>query len=145
MNRNGVTPLRWKVVAMALRAHPPGSIVCLRPARVEHPRDGGMTLAVGLPVGQRVDYQMDIGSGQMLRVAEFADHYEARLMPRATADEFERLLRDTPGSSVVGMIAAGALLGLILGRSKESALTGAAIGGFAAIAGVQTTQVNGKK
>lgn len=94
-----------------------------------------MTLAVAFPVGQRADYQLDVGGGQYLVVSEFAHGFEAHLEVRPALLDFEKVLRDSPGSSVVGMVAAGALIGLALGRSKESALAGAAIGGFAALAG----------
>jgi hypothetical protein len=129
-------PLRWTVVAAILRAQPAGSIAWLPPARVEHPRAAGMTLTMGLPVGQRADYRLDVGGGQELVVTEFAHGFEARLDRRPTVSDFESVLRNTPGTSVVGLIAAGALIGLALGRSKDSALVGATIGGVAALAGV---------
>lgn len=129
-------PLRWVSVAALLRRQPQGSIVRLPPARVEHPRDAGMALAVGVPLGQRADYRLDVGGGHDLVVSEFAHGFEARLEVRFALADFERALRDAPGTSVVGMIAAGALVGLALGRSKESALAGATIGGLAALAGV---------
>ncbi|MBK8217906.1 MAG: hypothetical protein IPK71_29620 [Myxococcales bacterium] len=129
-------PLRWVGVAALLRGQPLGSIVRLPPARVEHPRDAGMVLALAVPVGQRADYRLDVGGGQDLVVSEFAHGFEARIEVRPALADFERALRDAPGSSVVGMIAAGALVGLALGRSKESALAGATIGGLAALAGV---------
>lgn len=129
-------PLRWVGVVALLRGQPLGSIVRLPPARVEHPRDAGMVLAIGVPVGQRADYRLDVGGGHDLVVSEFAHGFEALLEVRPALADFERALRDAPGSSVVGMIAAGALVGLALGRSKESALAGATIGGLAALAGV---------
>jgi len=129
-------PLRWVGVAALLRGQPLGSIVRLPPARVEHPRDAGIVLAIGVPVGQRADYRLDVGGGHDLVVSEFAHGFEARLEVRPALADFEKALRDAPGSSVVGMIAAGALVGLALGRSKESALAGATIGGLAALAGV---------
>lgn len=137
MNRRvPAQPLPWGRVAALLRGQPQGSIVRLPPARVEHPRDAGMALAVGVPVGQRADYRLDVGGGYDLVVSEFAHAFEARLEVRSVLADFEKALRDAPGSSVVGMIAAGALVGLALGRSKESALAGATIGGLAALAGV---------
>jgi hypothetical protein len=129
-------PLRWAVVAALLRRQPLGSMVRLPPARVEHPRDGGLRLSFGVPVGQRADYRLDIGGGQDLVVAEFSHGYEAHLEARPSLADLEKALRDTPGGSVIGLIAAGALVGLALGRSKESALAGATIGGLAALAGV---------
>jgi hypothetical protein len=133
---NRVTPLRWTGVSAILRTQPPGSIVRLPPSRVEHPRDGGMMFAIGFPMGQRAEYRLDLGEGQELVVSEFVHGFEARLERRPTAADFEAILRDSPGTSVVGLIAAGALVGLALGRSKESALAGATIGGLAALAGV---------
>ena len=129
-------PLRWLGVAAILREQPLGSMIRLSPAHVEHPRDGGMTLAVGLPVGQRADYRLDVGGGQDLVVSEFTSAFEAHLEVRPVAGDFEAALRNAPGTSVVGMVSAGALLGLALGRSKESALAGAAVGCLAALAGV---------
>lgn len=129
-------PLRWTGVAALLRVQPPGSIVRLPPSRVEHPRDGGMTIAVGVPMGQRADYRLAFGGGQELVVLDFVHGFEARLERRPTAADFEATLRNNPGTSVVALIAAGALVGLALGRSKESALAGATIGGLAALAGV---------
>ncbi|MFZ5438474.1 MAG: hypothetical protein ACOZQL_00630 [Myxococcota bacterium] len=137
MNSRALTqPLGWLGVAAVLKQHPLGSIVRLPPARVEHPRDAGMALSVGLPIGQRADYRLDVGGGHDLVVSEFAHGFEARLEIHLALPEFERALKETPGSSVVGMIAAGALAGLALGKTKESALAGAAIGGLAALAGV---------
>lgn len=137
MNSRAPTqPLGWLGVAAVLRQHPLGSIVRLPPARVEHPRDAGMALAIGVPIGQRADYRLDVGGGHDLVVSEFAHGFEARLEVHLALPEFERALKETPGSSVVGMIAAGALVGLALGKTKESAFAGAAIGGLAALAGV---------
>lgn len=136
MNRLPARPLRWPGVAALLRKQLPGSIVRLPPARVEHPSDGGMALAVGLPVGQRADYRLDVGDGQDLVVVEFVDAFEAHLEVRPASLDIEGRFREAPGASVAGLIAAGALVGLALGRSKESALAGAAIGGLAGLAGV---------
>lgn len=127
-------PLRWVGVAALLRGHPLGSVVRLPPASVEHPRDAGMVLAIGMPLGQRADYRLDVGGRHDLVVSEFAHGFEAHLEVRPALAEFESVLRNAPGSSVVGMIAAGALVGLALGRSKASALAGATIGGLTALA-----------
>lgn len=129
-------PVRWLAVAGMLRAHPLGCFIRFSPAQVEHPRDAGMKPSLGLPVGQRADYRLDVGNGQDLVVSEFSAAFEARLEVRPTLTDLERVLRDAPGSTVVGMVAAGALLGLAFGRSKDSALAGATIGGLAALAGV---------
>jgi len=136
MNRRSLAkPLRWGSVAAILRENPVGSIVRFAPARVEHPRAAGMALAFGVPVGQRADYRLDVGDYDLV-VSEFADGFEARLEERPVLFDFERQLRCAPGSSVIGMMAAGALVGLALGRSKKGALAGATIGGLAALTGV---------
>lgn len=129
-------PVRWLAVAGMLRAHPLGCFIRFSPAQVEHPRDAGMKPSLGLPLGQRADYRLDVGNGQVLVVSEFSAAFEARLEARPDFADLERMLRDAPGSTVMGMVAAGALLGLALGRSKDSALAGATIGGLAALAGV---------
>jgi hypothetical protein len=95
-----------------------------------------MLPSVSVPLGQRAEYRLDVGGGQDLVVSDFVQSYDAHLERRPAFADFERALREAPGTSVVGLIAAGALVGLALGRSKESALAGATIGGLAALAGV---------
>ena len=95
-----------------------------------------MLPSLAVPIGQRVEYRLHLGEGHDLVVADFVSSFEARLESRATFADFERALREVPGTSVAGLIAAGALLGLAIGRSKESALAGATIGGLAALAAV---------
>lgn len=132
MNRQ----VRWSEVAAHLANQPAGSVLRLPRARVDHPRDGGLSLALAARWGQRADYRRDLGDGRDLVVAELAEHYEASLALRPQFADFERVLAETPGSAVAGLVAAGALLGLALGRSNESAVVGALIGGAAALAGV---------
>ncbi len=102
-----------------------------------------MTVSLGIQVGQRTDYRLDIGNEQDLVVAEFSHAFEAHLEPRPALSAFESALGEAPDSSVVGLAAAGALLGLAIGRSKESALVGAAIGGLLGLAGVGVANANG--
>ena len=137
-------PVRWADVAAFLRGHEVGAFVRLPAWGVEHPRDAGMLPAITLPVGQRGEYRLDVGDGHDLVVSDFIQCYDAHLECRPALADFERLLRDAPGTSVVGLIAVGALVGLALGRSKESALAGAAIGGIAALAGVAVANADGK-
>lgn len=106
------------------------------PHQIQHPKDAGMTVALDVPVGQRTSYRMMIAANLDLVVRDFVSYYEAFLELRPTAKGIEKALTETPGTSVAGMVAAGALLGLLFGRSKNSALTGAAIGGLAGLAGV---------
>jgi hypothetical protein len=93
-------------------------------------------------VGQRADYRLDLGDGIRLAVQDFATHYLARLERLPSAGPLERALQETPGTSVVGMIALGALAGLAVSRSRDGAMAGAAIGGLAALAGVSVANAS---
>jgi len=106
------------------------------PHQIQHPKDAGMSVALDVPLGQRSTYRMMIAANLDLVVRDFVSYYEAFLELRPTASKIEKVLTDAPGTSVAGMVAAGALLGLLFGRSKNAALTGAAIGGLAGLAGV---------
>lgn len=135
-NEHALTPLRWQNVASQLVTHREGVLVRLNPHQVEHPRDAGLVLSFGIPVGQRADYRLDLGDGTRLAVQDFGTHYLARLERLPSAAAFEKALQATPGTSVVGMIALGALAGLALSRGKDGAIVGATIGGLAALAGI---------
>lgn len=104
--------------------------------QIQHPKDAGMTVALDVPVGQRTTYRMMLAANMDLVVRDFGTHYEAFLELRPTPAGIEKALTEAPGTSVAGMVAAGALLGLLFGRSKNSALAGATIGGLAGLAGV---------
>jgi len=104
--------------------------------QVQHPKDAGMTMALDVPIGQRSTYRMVLAPDTDLVVRDFITYYEVSLDVRPTAAGIEKALTETPGTSVAGMVAVGAILGLLLGRSKNSALTGAAVGGLAGLAGV---------
>lgn len=106
------------------------------PHQIQHPKDAGMSVALDVPVGQRSTYRMMIAANLDLVVRDFITYYEAFLELRPTASGIEKALTETPGTSVAGMVAAGAVLGLLFGRSKNAALTGAAIGGLAGLTGV---------
>jgi hypothetical protein len=129
-------PFRWLEVAKQLQAAAPGTVARFRPAQVEHPRAGGMRVAVALPFNQRADYRLAVAPGQDLVVADFGTHYEAHLEIREAPPTFEETLRTKPGTSAAQMVFGGALLGLAIGRSKEGAIAGAAIGGMAAMMGI---------
>ena len=98
-------------------------------AAMQHPRDAGMHHAVGVPSGQRATYALRLADGGALYVYDFGARYVAKLVvaARAPTTALEATLRQSPGSSVVGASAIGALLGLALGSSKESALVGASV------------------
>lgn len=129
-------PLTWAGVLAWIKQHTPGNAFKMLPHQIQHPKDAGMTVAVDVPLGQRATYRMMLSANTDLVVRDFTTHYEAFLELRPTPSGIEKALTDSPGTSVVGMVAAGALLGLMFGRSKNAALTGAAIGGLAGLAGV---------
>jgi hypothetical protein len=128
-------PFRWLAVGKQLLDARPGTTARLRPYQVEHPRDAGMQLAVALPLGQRAAYRLALSPQQDLVVSDFITHYDARLEARVIST-VEAALREQPATSAMQMICGGALVGLALGRSKEGALVGAAIGGLAALTGI---------
>jgi hypothetical protein len=130
-----VTPLGWRAVAAFLVNQEEGTVMELERWRVEEPRAGGLKATVALPVGQRGEYRLRFSPRKTLMVLDLGPSYRA-WVEVAQASPLENQLRDSPGSTVVGMVAAGALLGLALGRTKDAALTGAALGGLAALAGV---------
>lgn len=130
-------PSTWNDLLGWFKENQSGKLTIL-PHEVQHPRDAGMTMALDIPAGQRTTYKMMLATNVDLVVRDFATYYEAflELRPTPTSGAIEKALTESPGTSVAGMIAAGALLGLLFGRSKNSALAGAAIGGLAGLASV---------
>lgn len=136
--RNMSIPFTWTQIVQSLQADPLGTPVRVYPAQVEHPLDAGMRLSVGMPVGQRATYRLELGAGTHLEVLDFGSCYDARVWQQPVLSGLEATLRENPGSSVLGMVALGGLLGLALGQTKEAALAGAALGGLAGLSGVAT-------
>lgn len=128
--------LTWTGVLDWIKQHAPGNSFKMFPHQIQHPKDAGMTMALDVPLGQRTTYRMLVADNMDLVVRDFGAYYEAFLELRPTMSGLEKTLTESPGTSVAGMVAAGALLGLLFGRSKNSALTGAAIGALAGLAGV---------
>lgn len=131
-----LAPYSWREVAEALKTQALGTKFQVKPSLVRHPLDDGMRHGMGFPTGQRADYKMEIDDNHRLVVLDFGTHYLVHLEQVVTRPMFESALQETPGTTVAGMVAVGALIGLALGRSKEGAIAGAAIGGLAALAGV---------
>lgn len=130
-----ILPTTWQEVLGWFKENQTDKFKAL-PYQIQHPKDAGMTVALDVPVGQRTTYRMMLATNMDLVVRDFVTHYEAFLELRPTPAGIEKVLTESPGTSVAGMVAAGALLGLLFGRSKNSALVGATIGGFAGLAGV---------
>lgn len=129
-------PLTWTSALEWFRQHPVGRIFRILPHQIQHPKDAGMTPALDMPEGQRTTYRMMITENQDLVVRDFGSRYEACLEMHPTPQGLEKMLTESPGSSVAGAVAAGAILGLLFGRSKDSVLVGAALGGLAGLSGV---------
>lgn len=129
-------PPTWASLLPWLSQNTPGIVFKMLPHQIQHPKDAGMIVAVDVPLGQRSTYRMLITADRDLVVRDFTTYYEAFVELRPTASGIEKALTDSPGTSVAGMVAAGALLGLMFGRSTNAALTGAALGGLAGLAGV---------
>ncbi len=134
MNIAASSPLTWNDIARHLSAQPAGTRIHLPTSQVEHPRAAGMSPGAGVPLGQRTDYRADISHGRRLEIADFGSHYECHLERSLTPAEFDHAVRAEPSSTVAGATALGALLGVALGRDRRAALTGAVIGGIAALA-----------
>jgi hypothetical protein len=113
-------------------------------ALLQHPRDAGMLPAVGAPSGQRATYSVRLAEGDALYVYDYGTSYLAKLVKAARAPlaAMETTLRESPGSSVLGATAIGALLGLALGGSKESTLVGAIVGGMVGLSAVSVANAD---
>ena len=122
----------WMAILEELRSSDHGTVLHVPTAKVEHPLDAGMKQSVGLWKGQRVDYRWSQNDCTCLHVHDLVDHFEVHLDEvDPDCDLLMHLLRDAPGASIAGGTAIGALLGGLLGKSKDGALAGAAIGALA--------------
>lgn len=134
----------WSEIAQQLGAAEPNTLLRLEKREVQHPRDAGMRLSMGLPIGQNADYRMSYPHCGGLHVRDYGTYYTAHL-DRANphCDPIAHAVQDTP--QIAGGVALGALLGLLLGNSREATLAGAALGGLlglsATIAGTAPTNL----
>ena len=126
----------WTHLRQAVLVAPQGRIQTPKYA-VPHPRDAGAYVSVGLPVGQDADYRFAPEHDcRGVHVQSFGDHWLIHVdLVHPACGAVEHLRRDAPGTWVASATAVGGLLGLVLGRRKEAALAGAAIG---AVLGVLT-------
>jgi hypothetical protein len=121
-----VKPFRWHQVADCLAAEPPGTRLRVARHLAEHPGDAGLRPALGLPVGQRGDFRL-----ARLVVQDFGSYYEAFLDAPSSGSPDEGSpagARSPAGPRGTEAAGAGALLGLLLGRSREATLLGALFG-----------------
>jgi hypothetical protein len=126
-------PRTWAQVAAQLKDRPRGTLLRVEKHMVQHPRDGGLRLSVGLPVGQQADWRATYPDCGGLHVRDFGSHYVAHLdRVNPTCDPVGHVVQDTP--HLAGGIAVGALVGLLLSRSKEGLVAGAALGGLLGLA-----------
>lgn len=124
--------LTWLEVANLLATKPLGSTLRLRRPLTQHPKDGGLVPTLGFPVGQRADYRVDYGGPHILHVQDFGTHLEARLEPRQAprlpAVPSSEVASDVAGA-LLGGAALGGLVGLLFGRTSNSAFAGVILGG----------------
>jgi hypothetical protein len=121
--------IKWLKVAAALAKEPPETEVHVPKLNAQHPLDAGLRPSLGLPVGQQADFRLRMDDCRGLHVRDFGNHYEAhldRVDPDCSLPEHLRL--DAPGAYVAGAGALGALVGLCLGRTRESVLVGSIVG-----------------
>src|SRR5438552_2875538 len=111
----------WEGVRHALTCEPEGTVLRVPKFWLGHPADFGAARATGLPFGQIADFRWHFGALRGLHVRDFGAQYEAHL-DRATGPlgAIDNLRADAPEVFVVGMGALGALVGGLLGRSKEA-------------------------
>jgi hypothetical protein len=127
----------WLQVAHALRVQPPGTVLRLPKWQYPHPVDSGAHVSIGLPLGQSADFRWRLPGCAGLHVRDFGSHFEAHVdSVDPGCDPVEHLRQDAPEAFVAGAAAIGALVGAVLGRSREATLAGAGIGaifGFAVL------------
>jgi hypothetical protein len=127
----------WRDLLRWIQQQPAGTILRLEKWRVEHPLDGGLRPGLGLPMGQRADFRLRLSDCSGLHVRDFGTHYEAHVdQVDPSCGPLEHLVRDAPNMSIAGAGALGALLGSVLGKSKEATLAGGFLGALIAFAAV---------
>lgn len=137
----GAPQMTWPQVVQHLKSKPAGTLFRVEKYQVQHPRDGGLHLSFGLPVGQQADYRLSYPNCGGLHVRDYGTHYVAHLdRVNPACDPVGHVIQDTP--SLAGGAALGALVGLLIGRSKEALIAGAALGAVLGIAvSVETATV----
>jgi hypothetical protein len=138
----GASQVTWLQVAQHLKAKPVGTLFRVEKHLAQHPRDGGLHPSFGLPVGQQADYRLGYPNCGGLHVRDYGTYYVAHLdRVNPVCDPVGHIVQDTP--NLASGAAIGALVGLLLGRSKEALLAGAAVGavlGLAASVETATTR-----
>lgn len=126
---NYFSPSTWSDVSKILRCEPSGSILRLPKHCLPHPVDDGAIRSVGLPMGQSADFRFRLEDCTGLHVRDFQTHYEAHIdAVDPSCNLIEHLRQDAPKTYTGAAAGIGALLGLMIGESKEAALLGAGIG-----------------
>jgi hypothetical protein len=119
----------WVYVREAALAVPGGRLQVAKYA-VPHPRDAGAYVSLGLPAGQDADYRFAPEHDcRGIHVQSFGDFWLVHVdVVHPECSVAEHVRRDAPGAWIAAATAVGGLLGLLLGRRKEAALAGAALG-----------------
>lgn len=129
----------WQQALNQLWNEPHSTELRLEKHAVQHPRDAGLRVGMGLPLGQIADYRLRLADNRGLHVRDFGSYYLAHIDQTDPAcDPLLHLLQDAPKTAVSTFAAVGALLGLALGQNEKAAGVGAALGllaGSLAVAG----------
>jgi hypothetical protein len=119
----------WNWVLDTLRAERPGTVLRVAKRLLPHPVAAGAVVSLGLPMGQSADYRFALPDCTGLHARDFGTHYEVhidRIDP--SCGIAEHLRQDAPATYVAGAAALGVLFGILLGRSKDAAVSGAGLG-----------------
>lgn len=124
-----MTTMTWQEVVNSLAQEGAESTARISSHLVENPRDGGLTPTLSPPRGQRASFRAELADGRIVVVDDFGAIYEARLERLTSSKPCAPLGTGNALGEAVGMAALGALVGLMLGQSERSAMTGALLGG----------------
>lgn len=131
----------WQDVALALCRCPEGAVLRVAKAGVQHPSEGGLQLAIGVPRGQLATYRRTFKNGSSLWVKDFGAHYDASVQRRQLVAMTHAATQ--PPNPVAAGAAAGTLFAAMLGRTTTALLLGAALGGALAAIAMASNQGQG--
>lgn len=114
----------WADVETILRTRPPGTLLKVPRAWLEHPRAHGMRTGFSVPSGQVADYCKRLDETTRFEVAAYRAHYMARLQVIDSRRSQQR-----QAAQAMSGVVLGAVLGGALGRTEHALVAGAAVGG----------------
>jgi len=118
---------RWRRVAHHLQKT--GGSARIDKLDIAHPVDAGMVATLGAPLGQVMDWRLELEPLLMLRVREYLDFYTAHIERWIEVPAHDPAT--PPVSRCESGAALGALISLGLSQTREAALAGALVGAIA--------------